>query len=273
MAHETQPPSTPCYWLNGWITEPFLIFSVETLILHVMTELQNWGFEPVADLLPWPSSSTYPHGHRSWLSQLAGTPHIKQLQLKSTKCVKLNCRKFVLFFFRWGCHYQTKHHVSQAHSLGEREMAWDKAIFTQGEQIRTAHELHHWQSNMFSCLPLCDFPAITCEFEAMTTGDIQRMYCISWSATGHSSVSFIAFNHSTTTYNHERNDHTARAVRFRIAKFHFSEVNVVAQGPSEYKQKLCSYATSQVINIRCCGAEAEIIWALRSVHDPANNCR
>ena len=236
-------------------------------------ELQNWGFEPVADLLPSPSSSTYPHGHRSWLSQPGGTPHIKQLQLKSTKCVKLNCRKFVLFFFRRGCHYQTKHHVSQAHSLGEREMAWDKAIFTQGEQIRTAHELHHWQSNMFSCLPLCDFPAITCEFEAMTTGDIQRMYCISWSATGHSSVSFIAFNHSTTTYNHERNDHTARAVRFRIAKFHFSEVNVVAQGPSEYKQKLCSYATSQVINIRCCGAEAEIIWALRSVHDPANNCR
>lgn len=215
-------------------------------------ELQNWGFEPVADLLPWPSSSTYPHGHRSWLSQLAGTPHIKQLQLKSTKCVKLNCRRFVLLFFRGGCHYQTKHHVSQAHSLGEREMAWDKAIFTQGEQIRTAHELHHWQSNMFSCLPLCDFPAITCEFEAMTTGDIQRMYCISWSATGHSSVSFIAFNHSTTTYNHERNHH--KAVRLSDSESPNStspKLMLLLKAHLSNKQKLCSYATSQVINMRC----------------------
>ena len=182
--------------------------------------------------------------------------------------MKLNCRKFVLFFFRWGCHYQTKHHVSQAHSLGEREMAWDKTIFTQGEQIRTAHELHHWQSNMFSCLPLCDFPAITREFEAMTTGDIQRMYCISWSATGHSSVSFIAFNHSTLPITNEtttqqglsdsESPNSTSPKLMLLLKAHLSNKSYAAMPLHKWSW----------------GAEAAIIWAyLRSVHDPANNCR
>ena len=117
---------------------------------------------------------------------------------------------------------------------------------------------------VFLCVITCD-----CEFEAMTTGDIQRMYFISWIATCHSSVSFIPniprplpIMNETTAQQGLSDSGTPNSTSPKLMlllKAHLSNK---------------SYATSQVIQWSTWGAEAQIIWAyLRSVHDPANNRR